>query len=191
MRHCVKGSQAVSGRLKTTVAQCIAHQEEQQRRSETICPSEPLRTPFVSPFLPPSSPLFLKFNYLYILLVLALGIDFILSLSAEVFGICGGLNEDGPHRLKCLSAWSPVGGTNWKGLESVDFWTGVVGFEISKGWHHIQFPFPLSPSLPPSLLFCIFPLSLSLSASYFQIKMQGLSCSHHHAFDPLSWSLIL
>ena len=172
MRHCVKGSQAVSGRLRPAVAQCITHQEEQQRRSETICPSEPLRTPFVSPFLPPSSPLFLKFNYLYILLVLALGIDFILSLSAEVFGICGGLNEDGPHRLKCLSAWSPVGGTNWKGLESVDFWTGVVGFEISKGWHHIQFPFPLSPSLPPFLHFPPLSFSLCLLLSDQDVRSQ-------------------
>lgn len=28
----------------------------------------------------------------------------------------GGLNEDGPHRLRYLNVWFPVDGTAWKGL---------------------------------------------------------------------------
>ena len=30
-----------------------------------------------------------------------------------------GLNENDPHRLIYLNAWSPVGGTIWKGLGGV------------------------------------------------------------------------
>ena len=32
---------------------------------------------------------------------------------------CGDLNENGAHRLICLNAGSPVGGTVWEGLGSV------------------------------------------------------------------------
>ena len=27
---------------------------------------------------------------------------------------CDGLSEKGPHRLTCLTTWSPVGGTVWE-----------------------------------------------------------------------------
>ena len=49
---------------------------------------------------------------------------------------CCGLNENGPHRLICLNAWSPVVGTVWEGLgvvalmEKVCHWG--LGFEVSK-----------------------------------------------------------
>ena len=32
---------------------------------------------------------------------------------------CGGLNENGLHRLIYLNAWSAVGRTVWEGLEGV------------------------------------------------------------------------
>lgn len=33
--------------------------------------------------------------------------------------VCGGLDENAPHRLRCLNAWSPVGGTVWVSLGGV------------------------------------------------------------------------
>jgi hypothetical protein len=32
---------------------------------------------------------------------------------------CGGLNENGPRRLRCLNGCFPVGGTVWEGLGSL------------------------------------------------------------------------
>jgi hypothetical protein len=76
---------------------------------------------------------------------------------------CGGLNENGTHRLICLNAQSPLGRTVWEGLGGVAslkemcYWEWALRFQKS-------IPFPalslsLSLSLSPSLsLF----LSLSL-----------------------------
>ena len=52
---------------------------------------------------------------------------------------CGGLNENGPHWLICLSAWSLAGGTVWEGLGGVVLFGGGVSlelaFEVSGGFH--------------------------------------------------------
>lgn len=48
-----------------------------------------------------------------------------LLTSALLFGRCGGLNENGPHRLIYLKVWVPVGGTVWEG-------PGCVTFGVSK-----------------------------------------------------------
>lgn len=59
---------------------------------------------------------------------------------------CGGLNENKPHRCRCLDVWAQVGGPVWEGLGGVWpclrscglFVKGVsvgMGFEVSKILH--------------------------------------------------------
>lgn len=58
---------------------------------------------------------------------------------------CGGSNENGPHRLIDLNAWSTVGWTIWKRLGGV---SPGVGSEVSSK------PFPVSTHAPtPSYVF--------------------------------------
>ena len=42
---------------------------------------------------------------------------------------CGGLNETGPHGVKCLNSWIPVGGTVWEGLGGVALFEEVCHWE--------------------------------------------------------------
>lgn len=49
--------------------------------------------------------------------------------------MCGGLDENGSHRLVCLNALFPVGGTVWEGLGGAALSEEVsleVDFEVSK-----------------------------------------------------------
>ena len=48
---------------------------------------------------------------------------------------CGGLNENGPHRLTYFKTWSPGGGNVWKRLGNVVLFQEIcywVGFEVLK-----------------------------------------------------------
>ena len=48
---------------------------------------------------------------------------------------CGGLSENGPHRLMYLNTWSSIGGTVWEGLvgvallEEMYYWEWVLRFQ--------------------------------------------------------------
>lgn len=68
--------------------------------------------------------------------------------------MCGGLIENGPYRLICSNAWSPVGGTIWvelRGvalLEEVCYWRWALRIQ--------SMLFPIGTPSPPLCLYNYF-----------------------------------
>lgn len=91
-----------------------------------------------------------------------------MCLCLQSIGHCGGLNENDPHGLICLNAWSPLSGTVWGGLTSValleqeqPLWSLCFtggGFEVSKAQSSLPPPTPEDQDLKlTAMLICFLP----------------------------------
>lgn len=79
----------------------------------------------------------------------------------------GGLKENVPHRLRCLSIWSPVGGFVWVGLGGVAFFRKKY---VTRGEFEILKPCAIPPCAPPAwwLWFKMWTLSFCfISHTYY------------------------